>query len=185
LPLQFNWRVELHPVLAHFPIALLFLAFLLDGIGWVWKSQAPRIAAFYCLVAGAIGTVLTVISGLLTPEAREREGGALQGAPLSLRTFFSGRLVEVHKHWGYVLLALVVLWLAARVLAQVRPPRWRGLAMSISVLVMIALIMTGYYGGDLVYGRRGRGRGQMVPSPRVEGSHVLSLEGDRSPTDFP
>lgn len=100
--------------------------------------------------------------GLITPEAREREGrGALEGLGghgFSLQRFFSGRLVEVHKHWAYVLLALVVVWLAVRLAAEGRSVRWHRLATGVGVLALIALVATGYYGGDLVYGRRGRER---------------------------
>jgi uncharacterized membrane protein len=161
-------------VLVHFPVALLFFAFFLDVIAWRWKSQSARMAALYSLVAGVVGTALSVASGLVTPEASEREGGQLLGGSLSLHNFFSGRLVEVHKHWGYVLLALVVLWLAVRVLVHMRPPRWQGLAMSIGLLALIALLLTGYYGGDLVYGRR-RG-GQIFPLPGIAQSAELRVE---------
>ncbi len=161
---HFNWPVELHPVLVHFPIALLCFAFFLDVAAWLWKSQSARIAAGYALAAGAITTVLSVLSGLATPEAREREGRELLRGSFSLHGFFSGRLVEVHKHWGYILLALVILWLIIRLAAQVRSARWHGLAMGVGVLALIALVLTGYYGGDLVYGRRERERGQVAPS---------------------
>jgi putative membrane protein len=169
---RFNWPVELHPILVHFPIALLCFAFALDLAAWVWKSQPARSAALYSLTTGAVATLLAVLSGLVTPEAREHERRALlQGAAdaprLSLQRFFSGRLVEVHKHWGYVLLALVVVWLIARLAAHRRPARWQGVAMGAGVLALIALLITGYYGGDLVYGRRGRARGMDAPAAQA------------------
>ena len=149
-------------MLVHFPIALLCFAFLLDGAAWLWKSQPARSAGLYALVAGAVMAALAVVSGLITPEAREREGRRLAEGSFSLYRFFSGRLVEVHKHWSYVLLALVVLWLVVRVASHLRSARWHGLSLAIGVLALIALVLTGYYGGGLVYGRRGRERGQVV-----------------------
>ena len=109
MPFPFNWRVEmLHPILVHFPIALLSMALLFDVIGWVRNSSSFRSAGLYCLATGAVGTLLAVLSGLITPDAREREGGAAVAAPgfhfPNLAHFFSGRRVEVHEHWGYVLL---------------------------------------------------------------------------------
>jgi uncharacterized membrane protein len=165
--LRVNWPVELHPMLVHFPIALLCFAFFLDAAAWLWRSQSARIAALYSLAGGAVGTLVSVLSGLITPEASEREGEALQGAalpqPFSLHGFFSGRLVEVHKHWGYVLLALVIVWLGVRLAAHLRS-RWQGVAMGVGVLAFIVLVLTSYYGGDLVYGRRGRERGWVTPA---------------------
>lgn len=167
MPLHINWLVELHPMLVHFPIALLVFAFVLDVAALVWKSQAPRAAALYALISGAVMTVLSVLSGLVTPEAREHEGrgfaeGLTQGT-FSLSRFFSGRLVEVHKHWSYVLLALVVLWLIVRGASHQRSSTRNCLAIALGVLTLVALVITGYYGGDLVYGRRTReSEGQVV-----------------------
>lgn len=162
--IHFNWRLELHPILVHFPIALLCFAFFLDGVAWLWKSQSARSAALYALVVGAAATILSVLSGLVTPEAREHEGHELLRGTFDLQwlrdRFFTGRLVEVHKHCGYVLLVLVMLWLVVRLVAHVRPRRWQDLAIGVGVLALIALVFTGYYGGDLVYGRRERERGQ-------------------------
>ena len=170
LPLHFNWRVELHPIMVHFGVALLCLALLFDIIGAVWKSQSFRSAGLYTLVAGAVGAALSVLSGLNTPDAREREGGSVMQAHLpAIQAFFSGRRVEVHKHWGYVLLILVVVWLAARVAVHLNHLRRPGLAMVAGVLTLIVLFITGYSGGELVYRERGRGgdAGYTVPAPQA------------------
>ena len=74
MPFHFNWQVELHPVIVHFAVGLLCFALLLDAIGAIWKSQSARLAALYCLIGGTVATVLSVVSGKITPEAREREG---------------------------------------------------------------------------------------------------------------
>src|SRR5579864_521505 len=175
---RFNWPVELHPMLVHFSIALLCFAFFLDVVAWIRTSPSVRAAALYSLIAGAVATVVSLLSGLITPEAREREGrGTLDGLithSFSLQRFFSGRLVEVHKHWAYILLALVVVWLIVRLAAEGRPVRWQRLTTGIGALALIALIVTGYYGGDLVYGRRGRDRGDFAPI-------VRTVKGMRTP----
>ena len=174
---RINWPVELHPMLVHFSIALLCFAFLLDAAAWLWRSQPSRIAASYSLAGGVIATLLSVLSGLITPEAREREdhelSGLVQQHTLSLQRFFAGRLVEVHKHWAYVLLALVALWVLVRIGARGQRA-WQGLALAAGALAMIALVVTGYYGGDLVYGRRGRERGHIAPA-------VQGISGPRAP----
>jgi len=166
----FNWRLELHPILVHFPVALLSMALLFDVIGWARKSSSLRVAGLYCLAAGAVGTVLAVLSGWITPDAREREGPVATLAPgihlPDLAHFFSGRRVEVHEHWGYILLALVVLWVAARGAVALGTLRRPGLAMIAGALTFAVLVATGYSGGELVYRERGRGRdtGQAAPA---------------------
>ena len=194
MPFPFNWRVELHPILVHFPVALLSMALLFDVVGWARKSSSFRIAGLYCLAAGAVGTVLAVLSGRITPDAREREGGAALAAPglhlPDLAHFLAGRRVEVHEHWGYILLALVVLWVAARAALAVGRLRRPGLAMIAGALTFAVLLATGYSGGELVYRQRDRGRetGQVVPvaaastAPTTRG--VPSL-GAATPTPEP
>jgi uncharacterized membrane protein len=186
LSLHFNWRVEAHPVLVHFPIALLCLAFVFDAIGLVRHSGSFRSAGLYCLVTGAIGAALAVLSGWITPEAREGEGreglaGGLHPHLPSISRFFSGRLVQVHEHWGYVLLAMVVLWLAARAGAELNKSRRPGLAMVAGAVALAVLFITGYYGGELVYRERGRERGaSLVPPPvvAVRASDSLRRNGE-------
>lgn len=163
---RINWSVELHPMLVHFSIALLCFAFVLDVAAWLWRSQSSRIAALYSLAGGGVATVLSVLSGLITPEVREREdhelSGLVQQHTVSLQRFFAGRLVEGHKHWAYVLLALVIIWVLVRIGAR-RRRAWQDLALAAGALAMIVLVVTGYYGGDLVYGRRARERGRTAP----------------------
>lgn len=185
MPLHFNWRVESHPILAHFPIALLCLAFLFDLIGMLWKSQSFRSAGLYCLVAGAVGSALAVISGRITPEAREREGGegirTIQSQLPAIQRFFSGRRVEIHEHWGYVLLAVVALWLVVRIAVHLNRLRRPGLAMIAGALTLIVLLVTGYYGGELIYRERGRGRdaGSVVPAVTHASPTSRSIEHAR------
>ncbi|HKX18974.1 MAG TPA: DUF2231 domain-containing protein [bacterium] len=174
--IRINWPVELHPMLVHFSVALLCFAFFLDLAAWLWRSQPSSIAALYSLAGGAVATVLSVLSGLITPEAREREdhelSGLLQQHTFSLQRFFTGRLVEVHKHWAYLLLGLVIVWVLVRVGARGRRAG-QGLALAAGALAMIVLVVTGYYGGDLVYGRRGRERGHVVPAVQsIRGTHT-------------
>ena len=171
MPSAFNWRLELHPVLVHFPVALLSVALLFDIIGFGRRSSSLTAAGLYCLIAGAVGTVLAVLSGRMTPEAREREGRAAVAAPgLHLPDFghfFAGGRVQVHEHWGYILLAVVALWVAARLAVAVRKLDRPWVAMTAGVLTFAVLVITGYSGGELVYRERGRDRegGQVMPVP--------------------
>jgi uncharacterized membrane protein len=185
MSLYFNWQVELHPMLVHFAIGLMCFAFLLDAIGGIWKSQSARLGGLYCLIGGTLGTVLSVVSGKITPEAQEREGGeALRQGGQILAGFFSGRRVNVHEHWGYLLLVLVVLWLAMRLLAhygKLRP----GLALSVGALALIVLFVTGYQGGELVYRRRESGQLMKYGSIQSLRPHQNAIAQSPGPAPVP
>jgi hypothetical protein len=126
--------------------------------------------------------VLAVLSGRLTPEAREGEGrgelaAAVQGHLPSIQSFFSGRRVTVHEHWGYVLLALVIVWLAIRLAVHLNALRRPLLAVVAGILTVVVLLITGYSGGSLVYRERGRDRegGYVVPSPLAWPSRLSAV----------
>ena len=75
--------------------------------------------------------------------------------------------MEVHKHWGYVLVILE--WLAARVAVHLKQVCRPGLAMIAGVLTTTVLFITGYSDGELVYRERGRGgdAGYAAPAPQA------------------
>lgn len=180
--IHFNWRLELHPIVAHFPIALLCVALLFDLVAWAKRAPSFRSAALYCLVAGGVGTGSAVVTGLLTPEAREHEvfGGLASvrnGLP-GIREFFSGRLVTVHEHWGFVLLGLVGVWLAIRVVTSSRAPGRTGLSIVAGILALVVLLITGYYGGELVYRHRESGGRSDHHVLRQRGGEVSCRGGD-------
>ncbi len=53
----------LHPMLIHFPIALLIVGFLTDLTGLIIKREITAQAGFYLLVLGALGTITAFMSG--------------------------------------------------------------------------------------------------------------------------
>lgn len=71
-------------------------------------------------------------------------------------------------------MALVILWVAVRIIDHLDLLRRPALAMIAGALTLIVLVITGYYGGELVY--RERERGDVLPvvpvgvgSPRAHG----------------
>ena len=131
---------HLHAMVIHFPIALLFVAFLSELLGIAFKKPFFTNAAFYLLLLGTFGTIAAYLSGDAAGEGMEE--GAL------------GKAIGMHEE-----AATITLWLAiatalvysALVLFKYSN-KWTKL---ISVLLFAALIgavaRTGYLGGQLVY----------------------------------
>ncbi|NJN43840.1 MAG: hypothetical protein HC806_03260 [Anaerolineae bacterium] len=53
---------NIHPLLVHFPIALLLSYVALDWGGRIWKGKALTEASWYTLLLGLAGTVVTLIT---------------------------------------------------------------------------------------------------------------------------
>jgi uncharacterized membrane protein len=56
-------RPLIHPMLVHFPIALLFATVALDWLGYWLKHPNLTRAGFYTLVLGALGAGVAALSG--------------------------------------------------------------------------------------------------------------------------
>jgi len=79
--------VHLHPMVVHFPIALLIVGFLFELIYLITRNEFYSKAGFYLLVLGALGTFAAFLSGNLAEE-RIMETEALE------------RVLETHEEAG-------------------------------------------------------------------------------------
>jgi uncharacterized membrane protein len=84
---------NVHPLLVHFPIALLSVFFLLDLIACLAKKQHWRDAASYFLYFGAVGAIFTVIAGF-------------QAAYSVIHSEVVHEIMERHEHFGIMVLVL-------------------------------------------------------------------------------
>lgn len=128
----------LHPLLVHFPIALLFTSLALDLGAWRWPML--RSSAWPVLLLGTIGALAATITGLIDHEPFEQVV-ALQGP------------IQTHQMLGMAT-TLVFIGLTA----------WRGFGLRrgrdisfgapylAAVVCGLALLtLTGLRGGELVY----------------------------------
>jgi uncharacterized membrane protein len=139
-----DWAPNIHPMLVHFPIALLLAAVAVDVVGWI--SRCNR-------WLGHVATFLYVI-GTLTIFATYFTGRA------AAQTVWLPGLAQaiVKQHWAWAfrtvwffglitLVRLVVLWPRARA-----PRRLVVAAFALAGLVGVVLLgETGDRGGRLVY----------------------------------
>lgn len=173
---------ELHPIVVHFPIALLITSVALDFAGCFLHRAGLTTAATWCLLLGVPGAYAALFSGFLS----ERDVAlALAGSLLHLH-----KVCAVLTTFSFSLLLLVrLIWLLPAILewAWSSMPR-RGfvfmylnerlqvllptlyvkrlprlvvaLYLLASVVSVVLLGLTGYLGGAMVYDR---GVGQPLP----------------------
>src|SRR3989304_2147762 len=137
-------HLELHPVLAHFPVALVVVALLFDWGRWVFAGGRLLGAEFWggttpLLVAALIGVGLSVATGLIAEES----------AP---KSEIVGELIEAHETAAFVVaggLALLTFW---RIAVRGRFPRkWPFLYLALLMVVAVVLGYGAYLGGVMVY----------------------------------
>jgi uncharacterized membrane protein len=130
---------NIHPLLVHFPIALLSAATLMYWLGFLARRESWLWTGLWTLVLGALGAAAAVGSGLYA------EPGVML-AP-SVKT----ALLADHKRIMIAVLilsALLALWAMA---ARPMPARGRGVFLA-TLVVVVALIAKGAdYGGRMVY----------------------------------
>jgi uncharacterized membrane protein len=139
-----GWAPNIHPLLVHFPIALLVTAAGLDVVGWVFRRNRPlRHAATLLYVLGTAAAVAAYFTGRAASQT----------------IWFPGMAqAVVREHWDW---ALRTVWFFAIVtvvrLVLLRPSRHDPgpatiAALALAGLVGIGLLLeTGDRGGRLVY----------------------------------
>jgi uncharacterized membrane protein len=138
---------RLHPATVHFPIALLSVAALVE----LWRmARRQELAAstVICLGLGAAGAAVAAVLGWFLEEF---DGG------------HAGELVEWHKYLGLTATALVLV--AALLLVRARRSPRALLLLRVLLLAGAGLVgLTGYLGGELVFGRDHLWRGLFTAS---------------------
>lgn len=129
----------IHPIVVHFPIALLCVGVAFDALAPRWPTGGLRETSLYCLLAGVMSAALAVVTGGMEEELAERAG-----APESV--------LELHESLGTVTLVVFFVLLGLRLAMQ-----WgwikdiRSLTLGLGVIGIVILALTGYWGGELVY----------------------------------
>ena len=75
---MFN-TAHLHPLIVHFPIALLIVGFVADTVYLVYKKEVCLSkAGFYLMLAGTLGAVAAVLSGNFFTEDMSGEAETIR-----------------------------------------------------------------------------------------------------------
>ncbi|HKD74780.1 MAG TPA: DUF2231 domain-containing protein [Ktedonobacterales bacterium] len=162
---------ELHPIIVHFPIALLITSVVLDVIALITRRRHLLYGATWVLAFGVAGALAAGLTGSLSEHSAH-----ITSASVS-------QILATHQALGFAtgvvfasLLGLRLLWLSPDILAAMSPryavaqrvgvwlqdalpglerrqlsPLLIAAYMLGSVIGVILLGLTGFYGGSLVY----------------------------------
>jgi uncharacterized membrane protein len=131
---------HLHPMLVHFPIALVAFGFLAELAFLFYKKEVclSRLG-FYLLILGTLSAVAAWLTGnLFTAE--------MAGA--------AGDTKETHEMFAGITLGLLIAASVLRILLQTKKIENAGLkwiAFALYGLAAISVSITGFFGGTLVY----------------------------------
>ncbi len=132
---------HLHPMIVHFPIALLIFGLLADSVGLFFKKDFFSKAGFYLMIFGTLGVVAAYISGNLAGE------GVTEAGPLK-------QALETHEGAAELSVWIMAIAAVARI-SFVALKKYTGIlkwtAFALFLLGVLSIARTGYYGGELVY----------------------------------
>ena len=131
--------IPFHPMLVHFPIALLFASVLFDVASTAFTRDSLREAALWLLGLGILGGIVAAIAGGQAEGAAEKAGVA-------------EALIETHETLAYMTLGIMTVLFLYRPLLRNRFSMKALVAyFMIATVGLIAVSATGHTGGNLVY----------------------------------
>jgi uncharacterized membrane protein len=143
----------LHPAIVHFPIALLIVSVVLDGCGVGFRRASLTQAGFYTLMIGSLAATAAVLSG---PEHAAKDAASV---------------TILHRHELFAALTV----LCCLILVGMRLGNAEGLYgtgavgyLALGGVLIVCIVLTGYFGGQLVYDH---------------GVGVAQLQGARAPVE--
>lgn len=129
----------LHPMIVHFPIALLITSVLFDAASKIFKRDSLRDGALWLLVLGLIGGIAASIAGDFAEEAAEKAG-------------IAESLIETHETLAFVTMGIFGVLLVWRLFLRNNfTAQLFAIYLFVAAIGVGTLSATGYYGGDLVY----------------------------------
>ena len=157
---------NLHPMVVHFPIALLTSFLIFEILSLILKSESLRTGATWMLYAGTLGAIVTVIAGFKAASAVGHDEVV-------------HAIMETHEHLGLVVLLLAItLSLWRIVLKKKLVGRWWLAYLALSIIMVAVLSFGSDYGGLMVY-THGVG---VKAAQKPEGGHEHNANGHEEGT---
>lgn len=142
LPFWIAWVGRFHPMVVHFPIALIMAAALAEALTLLTATARFAFVARFLLWLGAIGAVVAAALGWADATG---VGQSYSG--------FSAQLLSYHRWLGTTTAALAVCALLACERAHLASSRGRMLGYRVLVLLcIVSVAVTGHLGAALIYG---------------------------------
>jgi len=129
-----------HPMLVHFPIALVMFGFIADAASLFFKKEACLSKmGFYLLIIGTLSAIAAWLTGVLFTA--EMSGAA-------------GDIKETHELFALSTVVVLTITSVFRIYLKAKKKETSKLKWGAFVLYAIAAILvsaTGFFGGTLVY----------------------------------
>lgn len=131
---------HLHPMLVHFPIALIVFGFIADIASIVYQKEGwLQQSGFFLLIFGTLAAIAALFTGaLFTSEI----GGS------------AGAVKDTHELFAWITVGNLVVLSAFRILLKAKAKEatnFKWIAFALYGLAAISVSVTGFYGGTLVY----------------------------------
>jgi uncharacterized membrane protein len=137
-----SWAPNLHPLVIHFPIVLIFVALLADGVELVHPLAGLQKTATALYALGAVSALTAVLTG----------GDASHDVFIP---GMAGPLVEDHQHWAIattiVFIAVALVRGAVQAVGGPGGRRRRVVFFALSVVLAVLVQQTAERGARLVY----------------------------------
>ena len=131
---------HLHPMLVHFPIALIVVGFIADISSLFYKKElCLSKAGFYLMILGTLGAIVAFLTGEFFTYDLSGEAGNME---------------ETHELFALITIIFMLLASTYRIYLIVKKKdqtnlKW--IAFSLYCAGAIAVSITGFFGGTLVY----------------------------------
>ncbi|TLS35313.1 DUF2231 domain-containing protein [Pseudalkalibacillus caeni] len=142
----------LHPLLVHFPIALLFIGTITEIIA-LFKKEFFNKASLYLIGIGWITGVFAYLSGEGAEEYAERYLHSDVHSLVEVHETFA--LITLVAFGGYLVLKLWSLWKGS-------PKPFSYLIILVALAGVVTLSVTGHYGGKMVYPDYQNSNGEVI-----------------------
>lgn len=141
---------NLHPLVVHYPIALLTLAALLYVVAWASKRDSWAWPALWMLAIGTLAATLALWTGLYA------------SAGVMVAQSVRDNILIHHKHVMIAVFAMSVALTAWAIMAPPMPRRGRVAFLALMVVMALLIVKGADYGAWMVYGYNAGG---MLPQP--------------------
>ena len=130
---------HIHPIFVHFVIAPLVIATVFDFLWLIKKYDDFERFSWYSLIVAGVFGILSVISGLVAEENVTFSNNALG-------------IFEVHENLAFLLIVFLVIQVLWRFSLRGQIPRKHSyLYFILTIVCLVSVIATGYFGGKLVF----------------------------------
>jgi uncharacterized membrane protein len=131
---------HLHPMLVHFPIALVVLGFIAE-VASIYVKKEPCLSrlGFYLLIIGTVSALSALLAGIFFT-------GEMSGS--------AGEAQETHEMLAWITLGTLLVASVLRMLLELKKrenARLKWIALILYGLGAVSVSVTGFYGGILVY----------------------------------